>query len=164
VTWVEESDETRTEVASLFAEKKYLDAVKVLDSAMHGSLSSTDEQEYRYLMAAAWYGAGQSARSYRALSDVSADPSAQWYAKYVLLKAQVLVDATDFSGALDVLKPFISAYPSGEPAQVAWLLSSYCSRGLGDTPAAKAALDTGYKLDPSSETAQLIDQERKTRE
>ena len=164
VTWVEENDETRTEVASLFAGKKYLDAVKVLDSAMHASPSPADEQEYRYLTAAAWYGAGQSVKSYRALSSVSADPTAHWYAKYVLLKAQVLVDATDFSGALDVLKPFISANPSGEPAQVAWLLSSYCYKGLGDAPAAKTALDTGYQLDPSSETAQLIDQQRKTGE
>lgn len=162
VTWVEESDETRTQVASLFAEKKYLDAVKVLDSALQGQVASADEQEYRYLMAAAWYGAGQSAKSYRALSGVKADPSAQWYAKYVLLKAQVLVDATDFSGALDVLKPFIDANPAGEPAQIAWLLSSACYKGLNDESAAKTALDTGDQIDPSTETAKLIDQQRKS--
>ena len=71
------------------------------------------------------------------------------------------MDSLDFTGALAVLQPFISANPSGEPTQVAYLLTYYCQKGLGNIPAARAALDTGYQIDPESETAKLMDQERK---
>jgi hypothetical protein len=33
---------------------------------------------------------------------------------------------------------------------------------MGNAEAAKTALDSGYQLDPGSETAKLIDQQRKT--
>jgi hypothetical protein len=161
VTWAEESDEVRSEVASLLAQRKYQDALKTLDNAMEDASSPADEQEFTYLMGAAYYGDGQTARAYRTLSRVSADPGAQWYANYVLLKAQVLVDSADYTGALGLLQPFISANPSGEPAQIAYLLSSYCQKGLGNDAESMAALDAGYQIDPSSDTAKLIDQQRK---
>ncbi|HVO37876.1 MAG TPA: hypothetical protein VMV03_02505 [Spirochaetia bacterium] len=160
VNWVEESDETRSEVASLFAQKKFLDAVKVLDTAMNGQASAQDEQEYRYLTAAAWYGAGEPAKAWRALSRVSANLDAPWYEHYVLLKAQVLVDAADFSGALEALRP-LTEHSAGETAQAAWLLTFYCQKGLGDASSAKAALESGYQIDPSSDIGKLIDQQRR---
>jgi tetratricopeptide (TPR) repeat protein len=162
VTWADESDEVRSEVASLLAEKKYLEAVKELQKALDESPSPTDEQELTYLEGVAFYGAGQRVRAFKALSRVSADPGVPWYPRYVLLKAQLLVDSLDFPGALDILQRFVSANPSGEQAQLAWLLTYYCKRGLGDAEAARAALEAGYQLDPSSETAKLIDQQRKT--
>jgi hypothetical protein len=51
-------------------------------------------------------------------------------------------------------------YPTGEATQVAYLLSGLSQKGLGDKAAAKAALDSGFQLDPSSDTAKLIDQQR----
>ena len=161
VTWADENDEVRSEVASLLAEKKYEEAVKALKKALAESPAAADEQEFTYLTGVAYYGEGQPVRAYRALSKVNPDPSVQWYAKYVLLKAQVLLDSLDFSGALGILQPFVSAYPSGESAQIAWLLTYYCQKGSGNAEAAKAALDSGYQLDPGSETAKLIDQQRK---
>ncbi len=161
VTWAEESDEVRSEVAALLAEKKYQDAVKTLDNAINDASSPEDEQEFTYLLGVAYYGSGQAVKAYRAIAKVSADPSAQWYASYIILKSQLLVDSLDFTGALAVLQPFISANPSGEPTQVAYLLTYYCQKGLGNIPAARAALDAGYQIDPESETAKLMDQERK---
>ncbi|HVP19957.1 MAG TPA: hypothetical protein VMU36_13275 [Spirochaetia bacterium] len=161
VTWVDENDEVRSEVVSLLAQKKYLDAAQKLQEALDESPSPAYEQEFAYLAGVAYYGAGQPVRAFRALSKVSPDPSVQWYARYVILKTQLLVDSLDYSGALDILQPFLSANPSGEPAQLAWLLTYYCQKGLGNTSAARAALDTGYQLDPASETANLIDQQRK---
>ncbi|MGA2764803.1 MAG: hypothetical protein ABSG17_15760 [Spirochaetia bacterium] len=162
VTWADENDEVRSEVASLLAEKKYEEALKALKKALAESPAAADEQEFTYLTGVAYYGESQPVRAYRALSKVNPDPSVQWYAKYVLLKAQVLVDSLDFSGAQGILKPFLSAYPSGESAQIAWLLTFYCQKGMGNAEAAKTALDSGYQLDPGSETAKLIDQQRKT--
>jgi tetratricopeptide (TPR) repeat protein len=162
VTWAEESDEVRSEVASLLTQKKYADAIKTLDSAIKDASTTADEEEFTYLTGVAYYEAGQTVKAYRALAKVSADPSAQWYANYVLLKAQVLVDSADFPGALEILQPFISANPSGEQAQIAYLLSYYCQKGLGNLAEAAAALDAGYQLDPTTDTARLIDQQRGT--
>ena len=85
---------------------------------------------------------------------------ASWYARYVILKAQVLVDTQNYKDALGVLIPFIAAYPTGEATQVAYLLSGLSQNGLGDTAAAREALDAGYQLDPSSDTAKLIGKQR----
>jgi len=161
VTWAEESDEVRSEVASLLAQKKYRDAIKALDSAIKDAATPADEQEFTYLIGAAYYGAGQTVKAYRMLEKVSADPGAQWFANYVLLKAQVLVDSADYAGALAILQAFISTNPSGEHEQIAYLLSSYCQKGLGNAADAKASLDAGYQVDPSSDTAKMIDQQRK---
>ena len=101
------------------------------------------------------------AKAWRSLSRVSANLDAPWYEHYVLLKAQVLVDAADFTGALGVLRPLTGGQGSVESTQAAWLLTFYCQKGLGDQPAAKAALDAGFQLDPSSDLARLIDDQRK---
>ncbi len=162
VMWVDESDETRTKVQALFDQKQYTDALKVLNQAIADSSSDLDPDELTYLTGVAYYGAGQTARAYKALTKVTPQPDAPWYARYVILKSQVLVDTLNFKDALAVLNPFISAYPTGEATQMAFLLSYYSQKGLGDAAAAKAALDAGYNLDPSTDTAKLIDQQRKT--
>jgi len=59
------------------------------------------------------------------------------------------------------LSPFIAAYPTGESAQAAYLLSYYSQKGLGDLSSARDSLEAGFRIDPSTETAKLIDNERK---
>jgi tetratricopeptide (TPR) repeat protein len=160
VTWVDENDETRTRVQSLLDKKSYTEAASVITDALKDSSSDADTAEFTYLLGVAYYGAGQTAKAFRAINRVSAQPDAAWYARYVILKAQVLVDTQNYNDALGVLTPFISAYPTGEATQVAWLLSGISQKGLGDKAAAKAALDSGYQLNPASDTAKLIDQQR----
>ena len=50
---------------------------------------------------------------------------------------------------------------TGEATQVAYLLSGISQKGLGNKAAAKAAFDAGYQMDASTDTAKLIDQQRK---
>jgi tetratricopeptide (TPR) repeat protein len=159
--WVDESDETRSQVQSLMDQKKYDDAVKVLRQAINDSSSDGEKQEFGYLIGAAYYNAGQEAQAFRALAKITPGPDAEYYARYVILKAQVLVDTSNWKDALDVLTPFIASFPTGEATQVAYLLSYYCQKGLGDQTSAVAALNAGYKLDPATDTAKLIDQQRK---
>jgi tetratricopeptide (TPR) repeat protein len=161
VMWVDENDETRGKVQALLEEKKFADALNVLDQAIKDSSVETDKAEFTYLMGVAYYGNGQTARAYHALEQISPEPDAAWYARYVILKSQVLVDTSNFKDALAILSPFITAFPTGEATQVAWLLTYYSQKGLGDQASARAALEAGYKLDPSTDTAKLIDQQRK---
>jgi TolA-binding protein len=161
VTWVEEGEETRAKVQTLLDQKKYTDAVKALQQAIDESTVDADEQEFTYLMGVAYYGQGQTAKAYRTLLKVTPPGDAAWYARFVILKSQVLVDTQSYQDALAVLTPFISTYPTGEATQVAYLLTSYCQKGLGDAAAARTALDAGYKIDPATDTAKLIDQARK---
>ena len=161
VTWADESDETRTRVQALLDQKKYPDAVKALNQAIGDSTVDADKNEFTYLKAVAYYGEGQAAQSYRTLIRVSPQPEDSWYARYIILKGQILVDAQSFSDALALLAPFIEQFPRGEATQVAYLRSASCHKGLGDPGAAKEALDAGYQLDPSSDTAKLIEEQRK---
>ena len=161
VTWVDENDETRAQAQALLDKKDWKGASSVLQDAIKNAGSDTDVSEFGYMLAVAYDGAGQTAKAYRALAKVNADPSAAWYARYVILKAKVLVDSQSFADALGVLTPFISAYPTGEATQVAYLLSGISQKGLGNKTAARSAFDTGYQLDASTDTAKLIDQQRK---
>jgi tetratricopeptide (TPR) repeat protein len=161
VMWVDESDETRTKVQSLLDQKQFTEALKLLNQAVADASSDLDPDELNYLTGVAYYGAGQTARAYKALTRITPQANTQWYARYVILKSQVLVDTLNYPDALAVLRPFFDAYPTGEATQMAYLLASYSQKGLGDAAAAKAALDAGYKIDPTTETAKLIDQQRK---
>jgi len=161
VTWVDENDEIRAQVQTLLDKKSWQDAAVLLQDSIKNASSDADVAEFSYLLGVAYYGAGQTAKAYRTLAKVSADPATAWYARYVILKAQVLVDTQNYNDALGVLTPFISDYPTGEATQVAYLLSGISQKGLGNKAAAKSAFDTGYKLDASSDTAKLIDQQRK---
>ncbi len=163
VTWVDESDETRARAQALLDKGQFGEAAKLLSDALNDSASEADVPEFTYMLGLAYYDAGQTARAYRALSRVTPQTDAPWYARYVILKAQVLVDTSNFNEALSILAPFISTYPRGEPTQVAYLLSGLCQSGLGDRGAALAAFDAGYQLDPSTDTARLIDQQRKAK-
>ncbi len=161
VTWVDENDETRAQVQALLDKKAWKDAMALLQDSIKNASSDADVAEFSYLLGVAYYGAGQEAKAYRTLAKVSADPAAAWYARYVILKAQVLVDTQNYNDALGVLTPFISTYPTGEATQVAYLLSGISQKGLGNKAAAKSAFDSGYQLDASTDTAKLIDQQRK---
>ena len=161
VTWVDENDETRGKVQALLDDKKFADALKVLDQAIQDSTDDSEKAEFTYLKGVAYYDNGETARAYKVLEQVSPDPDTGWYARYVILKSQVLVDTSNFRDALAILSPFISASPTGEATQVAYLLTYYSQKGLGDQASARAALDAGYKLDPSTDTAKIIDRQRK---
>ncbi len=161
VTWVDENDETRAQVQALLDKKAWKDAAALLQDSIKNASSDADVAEFSYLLGVAYYGEGQNAKAYRTLAKVSADPAAAWYARYIILKAQVLVDTQNYNDALGVLTPFISTYPTGEATQVAYLLSGISQKGLGNKAAAKTAFDAGYQLDGSTDTAKLIDQQRK---
>jgi tetratricopeptide (TPR) repeat protein len=162
VMWVDASDETRAEVQTLLDQKKIAAAITVLNEALRDSSEeSTEKQEYSYLLGSAYYSLGQTARAYRTLLGITAQPGSPWYARYIILKGQVLLDTLNFKDALAVLEPFIAEYPTGEATQVAYLLASYCKKGLGDIASARSALDAGYQLNPSSDTAKLIEEQKK---
>ena len=161
VTWVDENDEDRTKAQDLLDDHLYAEAVKFLADAIKDAGPDEDTAELTYMLGAAYYGQGQVARSFHALEKVAPRPEAAWFARYVLLKAQVLVDTQNYSDALALLEPFVADYPTGEAAQYAWLLSGLSLKGLGRMDAAKSALDSGFQLDPATDAARLIDQQRR---
>jgi len=161
MTWVDESEETRTRVQAMLDQKKYTEAASTLKDALDESTSDSDNSELEYLLGVAYYGAGQTARAYKALSQVNASADTAWYARYIILKAQVLVDTANYKDAVALLTPFISTYPTGEATQVAYLLTGISQKGLGDGVAAKTAFDAGVKMNPASDTAKLIQDQMK---
>ena len=161
ISWVDENDEVRLKAQNLLDERRYAEATNYLEGAIKDAGPDGDTAELSCMLGAAYYGRGQLARSFRALLQVSPSPDAPWFGRYVLLRAQILVDTQNYADALNLLTPFVAAYPTGEAAQVAWLLSGLCQKGLGNIAAAKSALDSGFQLDPGTDTAKLIDQQRR---
>ena len=156
VEWIEENDEVRAKVADYMASGKYKDAVDELTQAIPEAATDEEESERQYMLAAAYYGNGEALRAYRTVAKASPDPKAEYYPRFVLLKAQILVDSLDFREALALLKPLIAAGQAGETAQMAYLLAAVSQKGLGDETSARTSLNAGYAIDPSTETAELI--------
>jgi tetratricopeptide (TPR) repeat protein len=161
VMWADENDETRGKAQALLDDKRFADALKLLDQAIQESTDDTEKAELTYLTGVAYYGNGETARAYKVLQKISPDPGTGWYARYVILKSQVLVDTSNFKDALAILSSFIAAFPTGEATQVAYLLTYYSQKGLGDQASALAALNAGYRLDPATDTAKLLDKQLK---
>jgi hypothetical protein len=156
VMWIEENDEVRTKVAEYMAGGKYKDAVAELTKAIPDAATDQEEAELQYLLAAAYYGDGETLRAYRTVTKLPTDTEAAYYPRDVLLKAQILVDSLDFGEALALLKPVIAAGQTGETAQMAYLLAGVSQKGMGDLASAKASFNAGYAIDPSTATATLI--------
>jgi len=160
VMWVDEGEDVRKKVAELLSEKQYAEAAQTLSDAIAEATTAVDSEEFTYLLGAAYYGKGDTIRAFRELAKISPQPEAGYYAKYVILKAQVLLDSLAFADALALLKPLIAANAPDETTQIAYLLSSACQRGLGDEKSAINSLDAGYRLDPTSETGKVIEKLR----
>ena len=156
VMWVEENEETRRKVTELLTDGNYREAVSVVAAAIPDASTDAEKEELTYMLAAAYYGNNETARAYRSLAKLAPPQDAEYYPKFLLLKAQILVDSLAFGDALALLKPFIAANPGGETAQMAYVLLSSSQKGLGDEKAALSALNAGYAIDPSTETAKLI--------
>jgi tetratricopeptide (TPR) repeat protein len=117
VTWADENDETRSQVRALLDKKRFADAIKVLEQAINDATADSEKNEFTFLKAVAYQGGGQDAQAYRALARLSPQPEDSWYARYIILKAQVLFDTQNFNDALALLGSFITAYPTGEATQ-----------------------------------------------
>jgi hypothetical protein len=156
VMWVEENEETRKKITDLMARGEYREAVTMVSAAIPDAASDGEKDELEYLLAAAYYGNGEALRAYRAIAKLSPEPEAEFYPKFVLLKAQLFVESLSFSDGLALLKPFIAAGQPNEVAQMAYLLASACQKGLGDEKSSLASLNTGYSIDPATDTAKLI--------
>ena len=154
VQWVEEGDSVK-ESSDLIAKGRYNDAIVMLDDAVKTS-SGVEKQELSYLLSLAYYGADKTALAYRTISKVSLGASSDYYPDFMILKAEILLDSFSFKESQTVVNAFMATKPAVKYAQIAYLISGQCSKGLGDDVAAKTALNAGYTLDPQSETAKTI--------
>jgi tetratricopeptide (TPR) repeat protein len=156
VQWVDENEETRATVNDLFEKGKYADAVSIIKGAIADASTSDERKELSYQLAVAYYGSGKTALAFRTVSKVSPAVTVGYYPDFMILKANILLDSAAYKDGLAVLGEFLKTKPQNSYAQVAYLLSAECSRGLGDEKASAEALKTGYALDPQSETAKQI--------
>ena len=140
VTWADESDETRTQVQALLDQKKYADAVKMLNQAISDSSVPSEKSEFTYLKAVAYYGDGQAAQSYRTLARVA--PPARGFLVCPLHHPEGADTRrhAELQGRPCVPHALYRADPKGEATQVAYLLSAYCDKGLGDPGAERCPL------------------------
>jgi tetratricopeptide (TPR) repeat protein len=158
--WAVDIDDVRSDVNDLLDKQNYADALKRLDKAVSEATEDSERNEFAYLKAVVYYREGQQALAYRALARAAAQPADSWYAQFIVLKGQILVDTQNYQDAVALLAPFVKDY-TGEAVQVAYLLTAISEKALGNAAAAKQALDAGYALDPATDTAKLIDQQRK---
>ncbi len=161
VLWVDEGDDAKKKVADLLQKGQYTDAAPLANSALADATVEADRRELSYMLAAAYYGEGQTLKAYRAVENMLPDAADPYYADFVILKAQILLAAGSYADGLGLLKPLIASKPKVPYAQAAYLLSALCARGLGDEGLASAALKSGYDLDPGSDTGKIIARQMK---
>lgn len=157
LTWMgDEEDDSSSKARALLDKDRYKEAVKEITQALGKTQDEQKKQDLNYLLATAYYGQGESARAYHTLALLKDDSGSTYYPDSMILKAQILLDNRAYADSLKVLKDFIAQKPDNSYAQVGYLLSAQCYKGLGDGKSARDALDTGYAIDPSSDTAKQI--------
>lgn len=156
LTWMGDDEDTSAKVRALLDKDRYKEAEAEIQSALADAQDPQKKQDLGYLLASAYYGEGQGARAYHTLLDLKDNSGSTYYQDSVILKAQILVDNQQYADGLGVLKSFIGSKPDTPYAQVAYLLSAQCYKGLGDDKSFKDSLSTGYALDPQSDAAQQI--------
>jgi tetratricopeptide (TPR) repeat protein len=156
LTWMDGDEDSLAQIQRLLDAQKYAEAVPLLVDAVDESVSIEDEQMLKYQLATAYYGSGQIARAYRVIVKTAPAADVDYYPDFVILKAEVLLDSLQFKEGQALLKTFIASKPDVGYAQIGYLLSAQCSKGLGDDKAASEALKSGLALDPQSETAKEI--------
>jgi tetratricopeptide (TPR) repeat protein len=154
--WVDESDDSRKKISELLMDGQYGEAAPMARSALADATDEKEIRELSYLLATAYYGAGQTAKAYKTVSRIQPDSGDPYFYDFAILKAQILLATSQYGDGLAMTKKLLASRPKVAYAQAAYLLSAQCSRALGDEATAKAALKAGYDLDPSSDTAKLI--------
>lgn len=154
--WVDELEEVRSSVKNFFAQEKYAEAVKLLETTQAEGLSDAEAEEVSFLLASADYSLGETARAWKAVAEQNPEPTSKFYANILLMKAQLLMESYSFPQAVEELKKLIGPASLPETVQQAWLLTGLCSRAQGDEPAAKDAWNRGIAVAPDSDIASLI--------
>jgi Anaphase-promoting complex, cyclosome, subunit 3 len=156
LTWMGDDEDTSLKVRALLDKQRFKEAETEITKALGNVQDDQMKQDLEYLLASAYYGEGESARAYHTLGSLKDNSASTYYPDSVILKAQILLDNGSYADSLSVLKSFLGSNPDRSYAQVSYLLSALCYKGLGDVQSEKAALSTGYSLDPQSDTAQQI--------
>ncbi len=156
LTWMSDDDETPAKVKALLDKDRYKEAEAEITQALSDAQDDQKKQDLNFLLASAYYGEGESGRAYHTLLTLKDNSTSQYYPDSVILKAQILLDNHAYADGLTVLKDFQAGNPDKDYAQVSWLLSAQCYKGLGDQKSEKDALSAGYALAPQSDTAKQI--------
>ncbi len=151
--WVDGDEDDLAEIRTLLDNGKYGEAIPKLQKALDESMTTEQEQLLKFYIATAYYGNGQIARAYREIMKTVIAAGSEYYPDYIILKAEVLLDILQYKESQTVLKTFIASKPTVTYAQIAYLLSAQCAKGLGDEKAAADALNAGIALDSQSDTA-----------
>ena len=153
--WAEEGDDVRDTVTQLLASQKYGEAADTLTKALKDA-AADEKPELEYLLATAYYDGGETARAFRAVSVSSPGSDQSYYPDFMILKTQILLDSAAYQDGIAAANQLLANKPAPQYAQVAYLLSAYCAKALGDQKAVQAAVSAGVALDPQSETAKLL--------
>jgi hypothetical protein len=156
LTWMGDDEDTSLKVRALLDKQRFKEAETEITQALGNAQDDQKKQDLEYLLASAYYGEGESARAYHTLVSLKDNSASTYYPDSVILKAQILLDNGSYADSLSVLKSFLGSNPDRSYAQVSYLLSALCYKGLGDVQSEKAALSTGYSLDPQSDTGRQI--------
>jgi tetratricopeptide (TPR) repeat protein len=156
LTWMGDDEDTSAKVRALLDKERYKEAEAEIKQALSDAQDDQKKQDLSYLLASAYYGEGEGARAYHTLLTLNDDTGSTYYSDSVILKAQILLDNHAYADSLQVLKDFLGKNRDNQYAQVGYLLSAQCYKGLGDDKSAKNSLDAGFALDPQSDTAKQI--------
>lgn len=150
IAWMDEEDEQLSQGKDLIKEKKFKDAVSVLNEGFKNADPDT-EQEYLYYLGYSYAMLGENAKALKYFSGVKADGTEDYFGDYVLVKGQLLMDSLSYEKALVLFNRYISAYPDGANTQVSYFMAGICLNELGKKGKARDSFKQAQRIDPKSE-------------
>ena len=122
---------------------------------------AVDYDEEREANAAAFYLAfvynmlDQNGQSLSYLQQVEAEPEADFYEEFIILKGSLLVESLNYDSALSLFASYQAEYSSVQTRQTVKILEAMALLGRDERSKAKTSFQEAYQIDPNSETGVL---------
>ena len=127
------------------------EAIEYFTTALEEGISQEEEPFIYYLIAYAYSEKHEKAKALKYLNKIHINQDHLLYTDFVLLKGQLLLESFAYNRALLLFEEYLTYNPTGNTAQSALLLSSFCYKGLGNNYKYKDCLKKAEALDPQSE-------------
>ncbi len=152
LAWFEgDVEEMINEGKQLLEENDYAEALTVFQDAYDSAFDPVDEEKSLFFTGYTFMMMGRTDEALNSLTDLSPDPSADYYFDYFFVTGKLLIDTYAYEEAADFLTTFNDKHMNTEQVQMITFLTGVAYNGTGAIEPAEQYLETSHTLDPVSD-------------
>ncbi len=150
VEWLTEDNMVLTDAKTMIEKGEYKKAISLLSDNI-GDAFDEEMSEYDFYLGKCYYLTGEPGKALSYLNKVDADPSAEYYPDFVIVKGNLLLDSFNYKKALNLFDDYLKIDDVSETAQAVTFFSARALDATGKKADAKTMLEKTVRMNPDSE-------------